>query len=63
MEKQEIFALEKADAEIKREVVRRFIHLRERLISDYGADYIIIDTIPGLRFWSINSLAIADIYF
>jgi chromosome partitioning protein len=61
LEKQEIFALEKADAEIKREIVRRFIHLRERLISDYGADYIIIDTSPGLRFWSINSLAIADI--
>jgi chromosome partitioning protein len=31
------------------------------LISDYSADYIIIDTSPGLRFWSINSLAIADI--
>ena len=31
------------------------------MISDYGADYIIIDTSPGLRFWSINSLAIADI--
>ena len=61
IEKQEIFALEKADAEIKREIVRRFIYLRERLISDYSADYIIIDTSPGLRFWSINSLAIADI--
>jgi chromosome partitioning protein len=61
IEKQEIFALEKADAEIKREIIRRFIYLRERLISDYSADYIIIDTSPGLRFWSINSLAIADI--
>ena len=61
IEKQEIFALEKADAEIKRKIVRRFIYLRERLISDYSADYIIIDTSPGLRFWSINSLAIADI--
>ena len=47
LEKQEIFALEKADAEIKREIVRRFIYLRERLISDYSADYIIIDTSPG----------------
>ena len=61
IEKQEIFALEKADAEIKRELVRRFIYLRELLTSDYSADYIIIDTSPGLRFWSINSLAIADI--
>lgn len=61
LQKQEVFALENADAEIKREIIRRFIYLRERLISDYCADYIIIDTSPGMRFWSINSLAIADI--
>jgi len=24
-------------------------------------DYIIIDTSPGVRYWSINSLAIADL--
>lgn len=29
-------------------------------MSEFGADYIIVDTSPGIRFWSINSLAIAD---
>ena len=31
------------------------------MTSELGADYIIVDTSPGIRFWSINSLAIADI--
>ena len=30
-------------------------------MSEFGADYILVDTSPGIRFWSINSLAIADI--
>lgn len=29
-------------------------------MSEFGADYIIVGTSPGIRFWSINSLAIAD---
>ncbi|OLC82267.1 MAG: hypothetical protein AUJ08_06745 [Thaumarchaeota archaeon 13_1_40CM_3_50_5] len=40
--------------------LRKFIQLREKLISEYDCDYIIIDTSPGIRYWSINSLAIAD---
>jgi len=31
------------------------------LESKFGEDFIILDTSPGIRFWSINSLAIADI--
>ena len=42
-------------------LLRRFIYLRELLISDYRADYVIIDTSPGIRYWSINALAVADI--
>ena len=42
-------------------LLRRFIFLRELLISDYHADYVIIDTSPGIRYWSINALAVADI--
>jgi chromosome partitioning protein len=61
MQKKGIFELENADSATKRDIIRRFIYLRERLISDFHADYIIIDTSPGMRFWSINSLAIADI--
>ena len=61
--KKGVFELENADSATKRDIIRRFIYLRERLISDFHADYIIIDTSPGMRFWSINSLAIADICF
>jgi cellulose biosynthesis protein BcsQ len=61
MQKKGVFELENADSATKRDIIRRFIYLRERLISDFHADFIIIDTSPGMRFWSINSLAIADI--
>ena len=60
-QKEEIFKLEMGTSIAKRDFLRRFIHLRQILISDYHADYIIIDTSPGVRFWSINALAIADI--
>ncbi|MEP0824644.1 MAG: ParA family protein [Nitrososphaera sp.] len=43
------------------QLLRRFIKLREDLITEYDCDYIIMDTSPGIRYWSINSLAIADI--
>src|ERR671914_731185 len=59
--KKDIFKLEMADKDTKKEVIRRFIKLRERLVSKYDADYIILDTSPGMRFWSINTLAIADV--
>jgi MinD superfamily P-loop ATPase len=29
----------------------------------YDADYIIIDTSPGIRYWSINALGVADTLF
>jgi MinD-like ATPase involved in chromosome partitioning or flagellar assembly len=59
--KKDIFKLEMVDKDTKKEVIRRFINLRERLVSDYDADFIILDTSPGMRFWSINTLAIADV--
>lgn len=43
--------------------VRKFIQLREELISDYDCDHVIFDTSPGVRYWSINCLAITDILF
>jgi len=45
------------------ELVRRLILLREEIILNYDADYIIIDTSPGIRYWSINALGIADTLF
>ena len=35
--------------------------LREQLVSDYDADFVIIDTSPGIRQWSVNALAVADV--
>jgi chromosome partitioning protein len=64
-QKDEIYRLEgsikTANANIQ--LLRRFVQLREDLISDYESDYVILDTSPGIRYWSINSLAIADVLF
>jgi chromosome partitioning protein len=42
------------------QILRRFIKLKEEVFGEYSIDYIIIDTSPGIKYWSINSLAIAD---
>lgn len=41
--------------------LRNFILLREELIMKKNADFIIIDTSPGVRYWSINALAVSDV--
>ena len=62
--KEEIYKIEGGKEEIsKMQLLRKFILLRERLISDYAVDYIVIDTSPGIRYWSINALAVADVLF
>ncbi|MGI0020098.1 MAG: AAA family ATPase [Nitrososphaera sp.] len=62
--KEEIYKLEGiTQKNLKSQLFRRFVQLREKLISDYDVDYIIIDTSPGIRFWSISALAISDTYF
>ena len=45
----------------KLELLRKFILMKEEMAYENDIDYIIIDTSPGIRFWSINSLAIADL--
>ena len=66
-QKEEIYKLEGGGVTrptgTKLQLLRRFIQLREDLISDYYSDFVIIDTSPGIRYWSINSLAIADTLF
>jgi chromosome partitioning protein len=64
-QKEEIYKLEGAikTANANIQLLRRFVQLREDLMSDYESDYVILDTSPGIRYWSINSLAIADILF
>jgi chromosome partitioning protein len=64
--KEEIYKLEGGGGKqesSKIQLLRRFILLREQLISLHDADYIIIDTSPGIRYWSINALAVADTLF
>jgi MinD-like ATPase involved in chromosome partitioning or flagellar assembly len=60
--KDEIYKLDGAVRQegSKIQLLRKFLMLREEIVSNYNADYIIIDTSPGIRYWSINSLAIAD---
>jgi chromosome partitioning protein len=57
--KEEIYKLEGGRQE-KVQFLRRFIAMREQLFSNFKADYVIVDTSPGIRYWSINALAIAD---
>jgi chromosome partitioning protein len=40
---------------------RNFISIREDLLIDKDADFVIMDTSPGIRYWSINSIVISDI--
>lgn len=61
--KEEIYKLEGGADTTRKQLLRRFILLREQLITNYDADYIVIDTSPGIRYWSINALAVADILF
>lgn len=63
--KEEIYRLDGAGKQdnSKIQLLRRFVLLREQMISNYNADYIIIDTSPGIRYWSINALAVADTLF
>jgi chromosome partitioning protein len=57
--KEEIFKLEGGSPRIN--LFRRFVLLREELSYQYKADYIIVDTSPGIRYWSINALVLADV--
>ena len=63
VKKEEIYKIESGSSESAKSQLRRFIVLRDRLIRDYDLDYVIIDTSPGIRYWSINALAVADILF
>lgn len=39
---------------------RKLVFLREQMITKLDVDYIILDTSPGIRHWSINALSISD---
>lgn len=43
--------------------LRRFLSAKKELQEKYNIDYLFLDTSPGIRQWSINTLASADIIF
>ena len=61
--KEEIYKLEGnvSRQSSQMQLLRNFILLREELFVKKNADFVIIDTSPGIRYWSINSLALADV--
>lgn len=41
--------------------LKRFLSAKKDLTNEYKIDYLFLDTSPGIRQWSINTLATADI--
>lgn len=63
--KEEIYKLDGSEKQggSRLHLLRKFIQMREEIVSNFEPDYLIIDTSPGIRYWSINSLALADVLF
>jgi cellulose biosynthesis protein BcsQ len=62
--KDDIQALEmQYDNNFQLKALREFLSIKRRLLDREGFDYILIDSSPGIRYWSINALAVADILF
>lgn len=40
--------------------IRRVLAAKNQLFDEMGIDYLFLDTSPGIRYWSINTLAVAD---
>ena len=62
--KEDIYQLEGNLLNDREEQVRQFrnfISMREELMVAENADFIVMDTSPGIRYWSINSIVISDI--
>lgn len=63
-DKEDIYQLEGSlltDKEQQVRQFRNFINMREELVVNKDADFVIMDTSPGIRYWSINSIVISDI--
>jgi len=43
--------------------IKRFQSFKNQLFQDYDLDCLFLDTSPGIRYWSINSLAMANMLF
>ena len=61
--KDDFIKLEGGNSDFRKQLFHKLIMFREKLIETYDPDYIIIDTSPGVRYWSLNALALADVFF
>ena len=43
--------------------IKRFQSFKNQLFEEYDLDCLLLDTSPGIRYWSINSLAMANMLF
>jgi chromosome partitioning protein len=53
----------KHDSKWQLQALRRFLAAKKELFEKYQLDYLFLDTSPGIRYWSINTLATADYLF
>ena len=53
----------KHDTKWQLQALRRFLLAKQVLFEKYKLDYLFLDTSPGIRYWSINTLASADLIF
>jgi chromosome partitioning protein len=53
----------KHDSKWQLEALKRFLAVKKQLFEKNGVEYLFLDTSPGIRYWSINSLATADLMF
>ena len=51
------------DSKWQIEALRRFIKAKQEFVDQSKIDYLFLDTSPGIRYWSINTLASADYIF
>jgi len=62
--KDDIHSIEiKYDDNFQLKALRQFLSIKRQLLEKENYDYILLDTSPGIRYWSINALASADILF
>jgi chromosome partitioning protein len=51
------------DTKWQLQAIRRFLKAKQELFTNYHLDYLFLDTSPGIRYWSVNTLAISDLLF
>jgi len=53
----------KQDQKWQLSALRKFLNIKKMLLTEYGFNFVLLDTSPGIRYWSINALAASDVLF